>query len=67
MKKYLRSNEDLPGVGPAAGELRKAEPMNSSAGGHVPDLAEQAELGEAVAGKIINPQRKWPVVDSSPV
>ena len=48
--------EDLPGVGPATAEkLREAgfDELLALAVMSPPDLADQAELGEAVAGKII--------------
>ena len=53
--------EDLPGVGPATAEkLREAgfDELLSLAVMSPADLAEQAELGEAVAGKIINAAKK---------
>ena len=53
--------EDLPGVGPATAEkLREAgfDEMLALAVMSPGDLAEQAELGEAVAGKIIQAAKK---------
>ena len=53
--------EDLPGVGPATAEkLREAgfDELLALAVMSPADLAEQAELGEAVAGKIINAAKK---------
>ena len=53
--------EDLPGVGPATAEkLREAgfDELLALAVMSPPDLAEQAELGEAVAGKIIQAAKK---------
>ena len=55
------SIEDLPGVGPATAEkLREAgfDELLALAVMSPPDLAEQAELGEAVAGKIIQAAKK---------
>ena len=54
--------EDLPGVGPATAEkLREAgfDELLALAVMSPPDLAEQAELGEAVAEKLSKQQRKW--------
>ena len=63
--------EDLPGVGPATAEkLREAgfDELLALAVMSPADLAEQAELGEAVAGKIINAAKKMAtLVDSFPV
>ena len=53
--------EDLPGVGPATAEkLREAgfEELLALAVMSPADLAEEAELGEAVAGKIIAAAKK---------
>ena len=53
--------EDLPGVGPATAEkLREAgfEELLAVAVMSPSDLADQAELGEAVASKIINAAKK---------
>ena len=53
--------EDLPGVGPATAEkLREAgfDELLSLAVMSPADLAEQAEIGEAVAGKIIAASKK---------
>ena len=55
------SIEDLPGVGPATAEkLREAgfDELLALAVMSPGDLADQAELGEAVAGKIINAAKK---------
>ena len=55
------SIEDLPGVGPATAEkLREAgfDELLALAVMSPGDLAEQAELGEAVAGKIIQAAKK---------
>ena len=55
------SIDDLPGVGPATAEkLREAgfDELLALAVMSPPDLAEQAELGEAVAGKIIQAAKK---------
>ena len=55
------SIDDLPGVGPATAEkLREAgfDELLALAVMSPPDLADQAELGEAVAGKIIQAAKK---------
>ena len=56
--------EDLPGVGPATAEkLREAgfDELLALAVMSPGDLAEQAELGEAVAGKIIQAAKKMAI------
>ena len=62
------SIEDLPGVGPATAEkLREAgfDELLALAVMSPGDLADQAELGEAVASKIINLQKRWQTLEDS--
>ena len=62
--------EDLPGVGPATAEKLREAGFDELLGIAVmapSDLAESAELGEAVSAKIIAAARRWPTsVDSCP-